>query len=268
MRLSLPCVYHCHALSDIKAQTSAISFDRLAIVVASKAGNIMDHESFRTTPARPEFRSASAGPLLLAATLLEILAMLHHPSVHTHDMTVAVQQIAAVSSLSAWVHGVLLALMLIIAFGLSEFALRRGFARPLIRAGVIAYAAGVLVMIGAALLSGFVVSGLMSLTPHLTPTDLQINAQLLTLCRVLNQSYANFGAVAMSAGIALWSLDLLRDAGAQRVMGYLGLALSLLPALALIFGLIHLDVEGMTHVLLLQAVWNIVIAVAMARSVI
>jgi hypothetical protein len=213
-------------------------------------------------------RSSSAGALLLAASVLEIFGMAHHPTVHTHDVAVAVQQIADLSSLSAWVHGVLLALMLIIVFGFSEFVLRRGITRPAIRAGIIAYGAGVLVMIGAAMTSGFIITGLMSLTPHVTAGDLQINAQLLMLCRVLNQSCANFGVVAMSAGIALWSIDLLREAGVRRALGILGLVISVLPASALILGLIHLDVPGMTHVLLLQAVWNCAIGVALLRKVI
>jgi hypothetical protein len=211
-------------------------------------------------------RAVIAGAVLAAATVLEILAMAHHPSVHTADVTEAVRIISQLAPLGAWVHGTLQALLLIVAYGLSEFVLRRGIERPLIRAGAIAYAAGIIVMIGAAMVSGFIITGLMTLTPHTTPTDLQINTQLLVLCRVLNQSCANFGAVAMSAGIALWSLDLLRDAGAPRMIGVLGLLVGVSPALALMFGLMHLDVPGMTAVLVLQAVWNVAVGVGMIRS--
>jgi hypothetical protein len=211
-------------------------------------------------------RAVIAGAVLAAATVLEILAMAHHPSVHTADVAEAVRIISQLAPLGAWVHGTLQALLLIVAYGLSEFVLRRGIERPLIRAGAIAYAAGIIVMIGAAMVSGFIITGLMTLTPHTTPTDLQINTQLLVLCRVLNQSCANFGAVAMSAGIALWSLDLLRDAGAPRMIGVLGLLVGVSPALALMFGLMHLDVPGMTAVLVLQAVWNVAVGVGMIRS--
>jgi hypothetical protein len=120
---------------------------------------------------------------------------------------------------------------------------------------------------------GFIITGLVSLTPHATSLDLQINAQMLILCRVLNQSCANVGAVAMSAGIALWSLDLLLDREARRlrsivIVGSIGAAAGVLPAVVLILGVIHLDVPGMMHVLLLQAVWNIAVAAALIRSAI
>jgi hypothetical protein len=211
-------------------------------------------------------RAVVAGAVLATATVLEILAMAHHPSVHTPDVAQAVHAISQLAPLGAWVHGVLQALLLIAAYGVSEFVLRRGLRRPLIRAGAIAYAVGVIAMLGAAMVSGFVIADLMRFTPHTTATDLQINAQLLVLCRVLNQSCANFGAVAMSAGIALWSTDLLRDTGAPRMIGFLGLAVSVAPAFALMFGLMHLDVPGMTAVIVLQAVWNVAVGIAMMRS--
>ena len=224
----------------------------------------MHDDSLRTAPSSRQ--AALAGAILAVATLLEIAAMAHHPSVHSSNAADAVRQIGELSALSGWVHGSLLALMLIAAYGLSEFAVRRDLRRPLIRAGAIAYAAGVLVMLGAAMVSGFIISDLVAYTPHATATDLQINAQILTLCRILNQTWAKFGAIAMSAGIGLWSVDLLRDTGIARALGVLGLVAGLLPALAIIFGWMHLDVHGMTAVVLMQAVWCVAVGVAMVRS--
>jgi hypothetical protein len=222
------------------------------------------HDSIRTPAAGPS--TLIAGAILIVATALEIVSMAHHPAVHTADVGQAVRQIAAMESLSGWVHGTLLAFMLLIAYGFSEFALRRGLSRALIRAGAIAYGTGVIVMFGAAMVSGFIIGSLANLTPHSTPVDLQINAQLLTLCRVLNQTWANVGAVAMSAGIALWSVDLLRSAGWPRAIGALGLAVSIVPAFALIFGLLHLDVHGMTVVVVLQALWNVAVGAGLLRA--
>lgn len=203
--------------------------------------------------------------ILLAASLLEVVGMLHHPSVKTRDIGQAVDQIASFGMLSAVVHATLITLMLLIAFGLLDFLVRRGLDRPLIRAGALAYACGVLVMIGAGLVSGFITTGLAALLPHATQLDLQINLQLLLLCRVLNQSCANFGVVAMSAGIVLWSLDLCRDAGVERGVGVSGCAVGLVPALALMLGQIHLDVEGMTTVVMAQAAWYAAVALLMLR---
>ena len=193
--------------------------------------------------------------------------MLHHPAVHTSDISQAVEQIARFSTLSAIVHGVLITLMLLIVYAFVDFALRRGLFRPLIRAGGIAYGCGVLVMVGAALVSGFISTGVSALLPHATAVDLQINLQILLLCRVLNQSCANFAVVAMSAGIVCWSLDLCRNSGSLRAVGVFGCLVGLVPALALLFGELRLDVHGMTEVVVAQSAWNIAVALLMIYRV-
>lgn len=211
-------------------------------------------------------RSVAAGTLLLVATLLEVLAMAHHPSVHTPDVAATVEQISRLATLSAWVHGVALTAMLCIAYGLLEFTLRRGARRPWMLAGSIAYGAGVLMMMGAGLVSGFILPGLVASAPHLSATDLAIDLQMLILCRELNQSCANAATVAISAGILCWSIDLLRERGVLRGLGLLGLLAGFLPAAALISGSLRLDVHGMSEVVWLQALWNGAIAIALIRS--
>ena len=209
--------------------------------------------------------SMAPGIILLVASLLEGLGMLHHPSVQTSDTAQVLEQIARFGTLSAVVHGALITLMLVVAYGFVDFAVRRGLHRPLIRAGAIAYGCGVLVMVGAGLVSGYIVTGLASVMPHTTAVDLQINRQMLLLCRVLNQSCADFGVVAMSAGIVFWSLDLCGEKGSRRAVGLMGCLVGLLPALALMLGQIQLDVHGMTEVVVVQGVWNIAVAALMLR---
>ena len=208
-----------------------------------------------------------AGAILVVVTLLAAAVMAHHPTVgRTPDLVQSVRRIAALSRPSAWVHGTLIALLLVTLHCLFEFASTRGFARPLVRSGAIAYATGAVVMIGAALVSGFVIADVASLVPHETPVDLQIVHALLILCGILNQACANFGAIAMSAGIGLWSLDLLRDRGLIRLVGMLGCVIGLVPVIALPIGAIHLDVHGMLGVVLLQALWNLAIAALLLRA--
>jgi hypothetical protein len=204
-------------------------------------------------------RAKRGGAVLMAASLLEILAMAHHPSVAAPDIARALGVIAEFSRRAAWVHGALICLMLVILHELSEFALRRDLRRTLVRAGLLGYCVGVIAMLGAALVSGWVVANLAASTRPTTAMDLQITGQLLILCGVLNRACANLGVVAMSAGIGLWSLDLLRDPGIPRIAGVLGGLVCVLPAVALFGGALHLDVVGMGEVILLQAVWNIAI---------
>lgn len=208
----------------------------------------------------------NAGVLLVAATILEVAAMSHHPSVTSHSIPQALDQIARVSELSSWIHGLLIGLMLAVVYSLTEFVRRRDMALPLVRAGFITYVAGVLAMIGAATMSGFVITQFASLTPHATETDLQNAGQILILCTVLNQTLSSLGVVLMSTGIVLWSLDLLRSPKLARLLGSIGLLIGLLPAAALVIGALHLNVQGMTQVILLQSVWNIGLGVLLIRG--
>ena len=203
-------------------------------------------------------RSYTAGIILVAGSALQVVAMAHHPSVATQDIAQAVAAIAALKTLSGVVHAILIALMLAVAYALSEFAERRGSGRPFIRMGALSYFAGVIFMSGAALVSGFITPGLATYAPHESASDLAMNAQLLTLCRLLNQSAANAGAVAMSLGILGFSLDVFKEA---RGIALLGLLVGALPALALPLGLAHLDVRGMSNVVLLQALWCVALGV-------
>lgn len=176
-------------------------------------------------------------------------------------------QIAQLSKLSAVVHGALIALMLLIVYGFVEFTTRRGINRPLVRAGAISYGFGVVAMVGAALVSGFVITGLAPLIPHGTVPELLIGRQMLVLCGVLNRSCADFAVVAMSVGIFCWSLDLCRDTGSRRAIGVFGCFIGVLCALAMITGLVHLDVHGMIEVVFAQSAWNIgVAALLMANA--
>ena len=65
----------------------------------------------------------------------------------------------------------------------------------------------------------------------------------------------------MSAGIAAWSVDLLRTAGFARWLGAGGLLVGLAPAAALILGQLHLEVQGMLLVVVVQAIWSIGVGV-------
>jgi hypothetical protein len=204
----------------------------------------------------PSSAARTVGATLIGATLLEIAVMAHHPSVPTPNVAEAMEQLRAMAALSAWVHGLLITLMLVGYYGLTEFARRRGLYRLPVRAAIIAYTVGVFAMIGAASISGFVTPHAALLGASASLSDLRVSEQILALCGLLNRTLADLGAVAMSAGIVLWSLDLLRGAGLGRVVGVAGTLIGLAPAIALIFGMLQLDVHGMLLVVLLQAIWT------------
>jgi hypothetical protein len=254
------------ASADVAAHLSGYRAGHEGIVIEKPQESVVP-ESAPWDARTPTARSArAAGALLIGGSILEIAAMAHHPSVHAHDMAAVVVQLQALSAASAWVHGVLIALMLTVFFALIEFAWQRGITRPAIRAGLIAYAAGVVAMMGAALVDGFVTPRVAMLSTGVNATDLQVTAQLLKLCMLFNQALARLGAVAMSVGITAWSADLVRGAGAERALGVFGVAIGLGSAGALILGALQLDVHGMMLVLLLQVIWTTGVGVLLLRT--
>jgi hypothetical protein len=208
----------------------------------------------------------AAAWVLLGAPLVQILAMAHHPSVHAHEVTEVVSELRGSAGQSALVHGILIALMYLVLVALTEFSVRRGLARRAVRAALIAYGAGVLLMTAAALVSGFITPRIALAVPALAPADPALITQLATFAALFNQAFARCAAVLMSAGIAAWSLELLRGSVAARVVGGFGLLTGIGCALALVVGVLQLDVHGMSAVLGLQSVWTVGVGYVLLRE--
>ena len=212
-----------------------------------------------------EFVSARrAGVVLVAATIVSILAMAHHPSVHSHEPAAAIAEIGTKAALGRIVHGVLIALMGLELYAFAVLADRLGARRDAVRLGFVAYAIGIGAMISAALISGFVITALASHYAE-AGADASAFANVARLAMIGNQALAELGALAISAAILAWSIALLRDR-AQRSLAIVGFAASVLPALALVAGAIRLDVGGMTLVVVAEAVWNVAAGIALLRG--
>ena len=97
-----------------------------------------------------DHRSADriAGAALIAAAASSVLAMAHHPT-SAHG-----------GALGAIVHGVMIVLLAVTAFGFAHFAIRRGLGRPAMLAGLVAYGLCGFGHVGAATIGGFVVPAL------------------------------------------------------------------------------------------------------------
>jgi len=195
--------------------------------------------------------------VLIAAPVLEIAAMAHHPSTSTQDPAALVTQLRALAALAAQVHGILIALIYACLFAVTQFAAERGLARAAVRCALLAYAAGVIIMTPAALIDGFVVPRVALVLPALAPAEPGLIAQFAAFGMLFNQAFAKCGAILASAGIAAFSLDLLREGLPQRALGIFGLASGLGCVLAIATGWLRLDVHGMGAVLVLQALWTI-----------
>jgi hypothetical protein len=190
-----------------------------------------------------------AGGALIAGSLLSVLAMAHHPQ-HVDP-----------NGMVGLVHGALIVLMSVIAFGFTHFALRRGLVRPAILAGLIAYFIGVVADLGAATTNGFIVPALAARGADLSGRD------VFLLAWEANQALARLGVFATAAAFTLWSIDFLRRPGLEaRAIGGLGLLAGLIPATLLATGATDMHVGGAFIAYAAFAAWGVVVGAHLLRG--
>jgi len=207
----------------------------------------------------------AAGAIIVAASLLALLMMAHHPSGSTRDMAVFVEQVARVGALNRVVHGALIALLAALLFGFAEFSRVFGAGRSLVRAALVAYAIGTAADIGAATINGFAVG---RIAAHYAGADTAALEQLRALLHLgwaMNQSLADLGEVARAIAIVLWSLAILRTR-TQLLLGASGVLVGGAIALALLGGWLTLDVHGMLLAVLCASAWNVALGVQLLRG--
>jgi hypothetical protein len=186
---------------------------------------------------------------MLVAAALTVVAMAHHPS-GAHG-----------GPLGGIVHGAMIVLLCLLAWGFLVFATGRGGSRPLILAGLLAYAISLFAHIGAATINGFVVPALAN--PEAPP----VSHDLFRFAWYSNQALAKLGVFMTGAAYVAWSIDLLRDSGrGPRAAAIAGLAAGLLPAALLAAGVLRMDVAGAMLIYAAHAAWAALIGVMMWRG--
>lgn len=191
----------------------------------------------------------TAGTCLGIAAAATVLAMAHHPT-SPHDITGG----------GDFVHGAMIMLLAVMAFGFLHFALRRGLSRPVILAGVVAYGFSVVANFGAATINGFVVPALAARGPDAVGHD------TFLLAWYANQALARLGVYATGAAYVLWSIDFLRRAGlVNRAIGAAGMIAGAVPAALLLSGQAAMELRTAFPVYSAHAVWAILVAIQLVR---
>jgi hypothetical protein len=190
-----------------------------------------------------------AGGALIAGSLLSVLVMAHHPE-HVDP-----------NGIVGLVHGAMIVLMSVIAFGFAHFALRRGVARPAILAGLIAYFIGLVADLGAGTTNGFIV-------PALARHGADAGGRgVFLLAWEANQALAGLGVFATAAAFTFWSIDFLRRPGLEpRAIGALGLLAGLVPAGLLATGMTDMHVAGAFAAYAAFALWGAIVGLHMFRG--
>jgi hypothetical protein len=212
----------------------------------------------RTSPAPGPARSAAVA--IGGGSLLTVALMLHHPSIGSSDLPGTIAEMSRESALSGAVHGALVAVMAVLLYGFLGFSGVLGWRLGRVQAAMICYILGILFLMAAAIVSGFVAPGLAEHFAGAPAARIQTVGPALRLCWEANQVLAAAGTVFASAAIVAWSLVLFARDAAARVIGAAGILVGIVPAAGLLLGRLTLDVHGMGSVLLAQAAWNSAVA--------
>jgi hypothetical protein len=224
----------------------------------------MTHEAAADSK-RARGLASTLATLLILTTLVELLAMFHHPHVQDHDRLQATLQIVAVSHLAGWIHGAAIGCSLLIAYCLGEL-LQSRVPAPLMRAAALVYAAGIVGWITAATVDGWVLERLAGSLAHDTPSDLEGNARLFVMCMAWVVASTNVGVVLTSVAILIASAGLLRNERSWQIAGTLGLLVGVALSFSIVAGRLTMDGHGIIMVVGLQGLWFVTLGIVSLKA--
>jgi hypothetical protein len=209
-------------------------------------------------------RSRNSAPimagLLILTTLVETVAIFHHPHVQGHDRLQATLQIVALSHLGGWIHALAIGCSLLNAYCLAEL-LRIRVPGPVLRAAAVAYGAGIVCWITAATIDGWVLEQLAGNLPRDTPADLENNMRLFELCMDWVVASTNVGVVLTSVGILIASAGMFRNVWSWRIAGVLGVVVGTALSLGIGAGRLSMDRHGIIVAVGSQGIWFICLSI-------
>ncbi len=115
-------------------------------------------------------------------------------------------------------------------------------------------------MVLAALIDGFLISALARTYVGASPEVLRDGASILAACGAAIQVLTKFGIVALSAAIALWSADLVRDGGRSRTAALIGFAAALISVTVLFAEGRFIVPLTLSVIVIAQGIWYVAIA--------
>ena len=205
-----------------------------------------------------------AGLILLIVSILSLAIIIHHPTLGTPGHDNLAEEAVVEARLNGFVHGALIIANILFYFALTILSDQLGCKRLAVRAAQLSFATATISMIGAALVSGFIVPDLAAHLvqdqhPAAFPTQLK-------LLGAMNQTFAKTGVIGYGFAIFFWSSAFLRFSGVTRIIGIYGLTIGIVFIAGILSSHLVLDVTGITQVLAAMILWFIAIAVQMIRT--
>ena len=215
-----------------------------------------------TGAARADTRAA--GVLMLASAVISIVFVALDPEVAATTSRAILEGFVANGPLHRAVHAVELACVLGLALGFTSLAARLGTQRPAVRGATIAYLAGSLAMVAAAVTDGFISADVASYYLR-AGHSVDTGREMIHLVYVVVQDFAAVAWLLQSTGVLAMAGTMLREGGLPRIVGVLGLVSGLVPPIAIVATWPVMDGGVVIGVLLAQLVWNVAASAFLMR---
>jgi hypothetical protein len=207
-------------------------------------------------------RDVVSGILLITASLAGILVMGVHPAAHG---ALTPDQARALARLGAMVHSLAIAMVPVMFLGFLGVT-RRLAPSELGVAALVAYGFAGVAVSSAAVVSGFVSTGLLEGMITADASARPTTNALLAMSSLLNQGYAKVFVVASSAAILLWSAAIWKTGRMPRAAAVAGFVVGVGVLLVFFSGILGLDVHGFGVITFAQSAWTTWIGILMLRS--
>jgi hypothetical protein len=193
-----------------------------------------------------------------------LVAVSRHPVASSRRGLEALQAVADVGTDDRIVHGALIAIIFAMIFSFTAYALGRS-RQYLSATAWVAFFAGNLCVIGAALIDGFFVPAFAERYLRSVPIDPAPGLTVLNAASVAIQVLTKFGFLSLSLATLCWSVDLILERGGDRGIGLLGAAASIAVG-ALLFFSGNVNVHSLLIIIGLQAIWYFAVSYRMIRG--
>lgn len=214
----------------------------------------------------PDGAAKQLGWIMVLASILALGFAMIHPQLSARDLPGVLREMAAGAAFNGWVHGILIALYVILAAAFYGLSRRLGLDRPAVALGMISYAFGAMAMAGAAVINGFALGLFASRYADIRPEQFAAVGASFNLAGSIAMIWAAVGAVALAAAVAAWSLRLAVSAGTNRAIGLSGLVIGLGAIVLLVSGQLILDVHGFLALVASQTAWTVAVGVQLIRG--
>jgi hypothetical protein len=208
-----------------------------------------------------------AGIVILLAAILSIVFVALDTGASGSDPAAIMQSMVNVQQMHRIVHVVAMTCLAGFLYGHTALSQRLGLHRAPVAIGLVTYAMGVMLMLIATVIDGFISTDTAAAFVSKSPDALLVGYRMIQVMEnIALVDIARVSWVFQSAAAVAWSCALLADGGFHRKVGVVGLIAGALPAVAVIAVGSNMTDTVVVGILLLQAVWNVAAAIVLIRK--